>query len=326
MIDPAFTLEKKIAIVVGAANGIGRATALAYAAAGARVACADIEEPGAKTTAAEIEAGGGEALPVRLDVTDGASCRDAVAATAQRFGGLDVLMYGAADSDRTATVLEMDEAAWDRVIRINLTGAFLMVKAAIPAMITRGGGSIILIASQLGRVASPGRPAYCATKGALIQLAKVLAADHAAQGIRANTISPGAIETRRMLRRWKDMDEARKMMGPNGLTRTCLARPPRKDRDLAVLSGERLPRRSVKIQTVGAGDLRGQAERGRAGAWAHDLARLVHVLPAPEHPPGLDRARRDRVGADTLGRVIGGEHLRELDRPPLVAQYAGAPG
>ena len=217
MIDPAFTLEKKIAIVVGAANGIGRATALAFAAAGAKVACADVEEPGAKTTAAEVEAGGGQALPVHLDVTDGASCRGAVAATVQRFGGLDVLMYGAADSDNAATVLEMDEAAWDRVIRINLTGAFLMAKAAIPAMITRGGGSVILIASQLGRVASPGRPAYCATKGALIQLAKVLAADHAAQGIRANTISPGAIETRRMLRRWKDMDEARKMMGPKHL-------------------------------------------------------------------------------------------------------------
>jgi len=217
MIDPAFTLEKKIAIVVGAANGIGRATALAYAAAGAKVACADVEEPGAKTTAGEIEAGGGQALPVRLDVTDGASCRDAVAATVQRFGGLDVLMYGAADSDQAATVLEMDEAAWNRTVRINLTGAFLMVKATIPAMITRGGGSIILIASQLGRVGSPGRPAYCATKGALIQLAKVLAADHAAQGIRANTISPGAIETRRMLRRWKDMDDARKNMGPKHL-------------------------------------------------------------------------------------------------------------
>ncbi len=217
MIDPAFMLEKKTAIVVGAANGIGRATALAFAAAGASVACADIEEPGAKATAAEIEKGGGQALPVHLDVTEGASCRAAVAATVERFGGLDVLMYGAADSDKTATVLEMDEAAWDRVIRINLTGAFLMVKAAIPSMIARGGGSVILIASQLGRVGSPGRPAYCATKGALIQLAKVLAADHAAQGIRANTISPGAVATRRMLRRHKDMDEAQKMMGPKHL-------------------------------------------------------------------------------------------------------------
>ena len=217
MFDPAFMLEKKTAIVVGAANGIGRATALAFAAAGARVACADVEEPGARATAAEIEKTGAQALPVHLDVTDGASCRAAVAATVERLGGLDVLLYGAADSDGTATVLEMDEATWDRVIRINLTGAFLMVKAALPAMIARGGGSVILIASQLGRVASPGRPAYCATKGALIQLAKVLAADHAAQGIRANTISPGAIETRRMLRRHKDMDEARRVMGPKHL-------------------------------------------------------------------------------------------------------------
>jgi NAD(P)-dependent dehydrogenase (short-subunit alcohol dehydrogenase family) len=217
MIDPAFGLDTKVAIVVGAANGIGRATALAFAAAGAAVACADVEEAGAKATAAELEAGGARALPVRLDVTDTASCRAAVAATVQRFGGLDVLLYGAADSDRTATVLELDEAEWDRVIEVNLTGAFLMVRAALPPMIARGGGSVILIASQLGRVASPGRPAYCATKGALIQLAKVLAADHAAQGIRANTISPGAIETRRMLRRWKDMDEARRMMGPKHL-------------------------------------------------------------------------------------------------------------
>jgi NAD(P)-dependent dehydrogenase (short-subunit alcohol dehydrogenase family) len=140
-----------------------------------------------------------------------------VAATVERFGGVDVLLYGAADNDRSATVLELDEAAWDRVIRINLTGAFLMVKATIPAMITRGGGSVILIASQLGRVASPGRPAYCATKGALIQLAKVLAADHAAQGIRANTLSPGAVETRRMLQRWTSMEEARKVMAPRHL-------------------------------------------------------------------------------------------------------------
>ena len=210
-------LDGKTAIVVGAANGIGRATALAFAAAGAAVACADIEAPGAKSSAAEIERAGGQALAVHLDVTESASCRAAVAATLERFGGVDVLLYGAADNDQTATVLELGEDAWDRVIRINLTGAFLMAKAAIPAMIARGGGSVILIASQLGRVASPGRPAYCATKGALIQLAKVLAADHAAQGIRANTLSPGAVETRRMLQRWKTMDEARKVMAPKHL-------------------------------------------------------------------------------------------------------------
>ena len=108
----------------------------------------------------------------------------------------------------TRPVPEIDEATWDRVIQINLTGAFLMTKAAIPAMVARGGGSIILIASQLGRVARPGRAAYCATKGGLIQFAKVLAEDHAAQGIRANTLPPGAVETRRMLRNWPTMEDA----------------------------------------------------------------------------------------------------------------------
>ena len=112
---------------------------------------------------------------------------------------------------RTAIV-----AAADRMYRERLKGMWHSLRYnAFP--ITRGGGSVILIASQLGRVASPGRAAYCASKGALIQLAKVLAADHAEQGIRANTLSPGAVETRRMLRRWKDMDEARRMMGPKHL-------------------------------------------------------------------------------------------------------------
>jgi NAD(P)-dependent dehydrogenase (short-subunit alcohol dehydrogenase family) len=100
-------------------------------------------------------------------------------------------------------------ADWERVVAVNLTGAFLLCRAALPPMIASGGGSVILIASQLGRVGSPGRAAYCATKGALIQLAKVMAIDHAAQNIRVNAISPGAVETERLIRRYGSFEAAR---------------------------------------------------------------------------------------------------------------------
>jgi len=125
-----------------------------------------------------------------------------------------VLLYGAATHDASATVPELEESVWERVMRVNLTGAYLVSKACLPVMIKGGGGSIILIASQLGRVASAGRAAYCTTKGGLIQLAKVMAADHAAQGVRVNTLSPGAVETDRLVRRWGDMGKAREIMSP----------------------------------------------------------------------------------------------------------------
>jgi NAD(P)-dependent dehydrogenase (short-subunit alcohol dehydrogenase family) len=206
------TLRGKVALVVGAANGIGRATSLTFAEAGADVVCADIDEAGATTTAASVEKTGVRAAAVRLDVGDLASCHAAVAVAVERFGGLDVLMFGAAVRDRAAKVTEMEEAAWNDLIRVNLTGAFLMCKAAIPAIATRGGGSVILIASQLGRVARAGRAAYCSSKGALIQLAKVLAVDHAADGIRVNSLSPGPIGTERLAASWGSLDAARKGM------------------------------------------------------------------------------------------------------------------
>lgn len=212
-----FSLQEKVALVVGAANGIGRAVALAFAGAGARVVCADIDEAGARATADAVERAGGRALARCTDVTKAADARAAVAAAVETFGGLDVLLFGAATREPTATVLEMDEADWSRTLAVNLTGAFLVSKAALPALIARGGGSIILIASQLGRVAAPGRPAYCATKGALIQLAKAMAADHARDKIRVNTLSPGAIATDRLVHRYGDMDKARAHHGPKHL-------------------------------------------------------------------------------------------------------------
>jgi NAD(P)-dependent dehydrogenase (short-subunit alcohol dehydrogenase family) len=211
------SLQDRVALVVGAASGICRAVALAFAGAGAHVVCADADEPGARATAAAVEKAGGRALAQRLDVTRAADAAAAVAAAEQAFGGLDVLLYGAATREPSATVATMEEADWNRTIAVNLTGAFLVSKAALPALARRGGGSIILIASQLGRVAAPERPAYCATKGALIQLAKVMAADHAREGVRVNTLSPGAIATGRLVHRYGDMDRARAHHGPKHL-------------------------------------------------------------------------------------------------------------
>jgi NAD(P)-dependent dehydrogenase (short-subunit alcohol dehydrogenase family) len=215
MPDPS--LAGKVALVVGAATGIGRAIALEFAAAGAAIVCADLDEGGARATATTIERAGGRALGRRTDVTLAADARADVAAAVATFGGLDALVFGAATHEPTATVLELTEADWNRTLAVNLTGAFLASKAALPALIARGGGAIIFIASQLGRVGTPGRPAYCATKGALIQLAKVMAADHARDGVRVNTLSPGAVETSRLLHRFGDMATARAALGPKHL-------------------------------------------------------------------------------------------------------------
>jgi NAD(P)-dependent dehydrogenase (short-subunit alcohol dehydrogenase family) len=212
-----FLLQNKSALVVGAANGICRAISLAFAGAGAAVVCADLDEAGARDAAAAVEKAGGRALAQRVDVTQSADARAAVAAAERAFGGLDVLVFGAATREPSATVAAMDEADWNRTIAVNLTGAFLVSKAALPALARRGGGSVILIASQLGRVAAPERAAYCATKGALIQLAKVMAADHAREGIRVNTLSPGAVATGRLVHRYGDMDKARAHHGPKHL-------------------------------------------------------------------------------------------------------------
>jgi len=210
-------LEAKAAIVTGAGNGIGRAIALAFAGAGAAVLCVDIEDAAAAETARLVEAAGGRALPERCDVTQEAETRRAAGRAASAFGGIHILVNGAAADDPTGSILELDPAQWARTLAVNVTGAFLMSRAVLPAMIAGGGGSIIHIASQLGRVGAPGRPAYCASKGALIQLAKVMAADHAAQGVRVNTLSPGAVETGRLVLRFGDMETARRVSGPKHL-------------------------------------------------------------------------------------------------------------
>jgi NAD(P)-dependent dehydrogenase (short-subunit alcohol dehydrogenase family) len=204
--DDKFSLRGKAAIVTGAAGGIGGAIAAAFVQAGAKVACVDLDAKNIKDKSM---------LAITCDVSSESQTRSAVEQAVKTFGGLQVLVNAAALRDPTATVLDLDLAAWNRVFAVNVAGAFLMSRWAIPHM-AAGGGSIIHIASQLGTVGTPGRVAYCATKGALITMAKAMAADHAAQKIRVNTLSPGAVETERMLR-FGSMEKAREALGPKHL-------------------------------------------------------------------------------------------------------------
>ncbi|HTT81502.1 MAG TPA: SDR family oxidoreductase [Stellaceae bacterium] len=217
-------LTGRAALIAGAGGGICRAIALAFAREGAAVVSADIDADAAAETARLVVAAGGRALAQCCDVTSEAATKAAAEAARLAFGRLDILVSGAAPYDPSGSVLEIGLADWQRVLDINLTGAFLLSRAALPPMIAGGGGSIIFIASQLGRVGSAGRAAYCATKGALVQLAKVMAIDHAAENVRVNTLSPGAVETERLLRRYGSFAAANEALGPKHLT-ARLGRP-----------------------------------------------------------------------------------------------------
>ena len=203
-----YSLKGKAAIVTGAAGGICSAIAHAFAEAGAKVACVDLDVKGIRE--------GRDFIAIRCDVSSESETRNAVEQAAKAFGGLHVLVHGAAMRDPSATVTDLDLATWNRILGVNLGGAFLMSRWAIPHMAAGGGGSIIHIASQLGSVGTPGRVAYCTMKGALINMARAMAVDHAAQHIRVNTLSPGAVETDRMLR-FGSMEKAREVLGPKHL-------------------------------------------------------------------------------------------------------------
>jgi NAD(P)-dependent dehydrogenase (short-subunit alcohol dehydrogenase family) len=207
-------LAGKVAIVTGGGGGIGRAICVAFARAGAKLACLDVDAAAAEKTAAAC---GTEALALRCDVSSETETGAAVATTVSRFGAVHILINAAATDDRNGTILDISADEWSRVLAVNVTGAFLMSRAVLPPMIAAGGGSIIHIASQLGRVAAPERAAYCTSKGAIIQLAKAMAVDHAGQNIRVNALSPGAVETRRLILRYGDMTTARRMAGPKHL-------------------------------------------------------------------------------------------------------------
>lgn len=210
-------LAGKVAIVTGAGGGIGRAIACRFVACGARVLCTDVDAATAREAA---EAAGDGAASLACDVGREADAEAAIAEAVSRFGGLSVLVNNAAAFLPDATVVEIAEADWRRVLQVNLTGAFLMSKHAVPAMERGGGGSIIHMASQHASVGRPGRSWYCAAKAGLVGLAKAMALDHAAAGIRVNALSPGPILTARIERRYGGAEGAHAVVG----ARTALGR------------------------------------------------------------------------------------------------------
>lgn len=187
-------LEAKVAIVTGAGQGIGEATAIRLAEEGASVTCVDIHGEAAARTARSIEAAGGRAIAVTADVATEDGNRLLAAETADRFGGLDIF-HANAGVQLMARLEDTSLEAWDRLQSTNLRGAFLGIRAVMPLLRRRGGGSVIITSSLLGIVGDVDMPAYGATKGGLRAMARSLAAAHGPENIRFNTICPGDVDT-----------------------------------------------------------------------------------------------------------------------------------
>ncbi len=207
-------LAGKVAFVTAAGGGIAGAIARRFATEGAAVYCVDINDETVARTAAAITDRGDRATARACDVTDEPAVKDAVRDCVEQLGRLDVVVNAAAANEPNATVETMPLEIWNQVIDVNLTGMFVVCKYAIPHLRAAGGGAIINIASTFGHIAWPERPAYMASKGAVRQLTRSIALDFAADGIRANSISPGAIETDRLLLRTPTMEQVRERMVP----------------------------------------------------------------------------------------------------------------
>ena len=187
-------LENKVALISGGARGMGAAEARLFASEGAKVVIGDVLEEEGRQTEAQINEAGGECLFMRLDVTSESAWQDVVAATVARFGKLDILVNNAGIF-RTERVEDTTEQSWDQVMDVNAKGVFLGTKHAIQEMRKVGGGSIVNISSVAGLVGSPYSAAYNASKGAVRLLTKSTAIQYAKDGIRANSVHPGVIET-----------------------------------------------------------------------------------------------------------------------------------
>jgi len=206
-------LEGKVALVTGAAKGLGRAIAVAMAEAGADVVVFDLDRQGLVATEAQIRDAGRRVLALEGDVTSAERVADAVAQCRGAFGKLDVLVNCAATFLPDGTVVDIDEAAWRRTLDVGVNGAFLMSKYAIAEMLRGKGGAIVNIASVLGHVGKKGRSWYCAQKGALVAMSKAMALDHAKQNIRVNSLSPGPVATDQLIAKYGGRERAEAARG-----------------------------------------------------------------------------------------------------------------
>jgi len=207
-------LNGRVALITGGGGEIGGAIARRFASEGAAVAVADIRGERAQAVAQDIVGAGGWALSIQADVAVACDAERSVSNTVAAFGSLTTLVHVAAAVTPDGTVETLTLEQWNEALAINLTGAFLMCKYAVPEMRKTGGGTIVNIASQLGQIGVPGRAPYSTSKAALIQFTKCLAGDHAKDGIRANSLSPGAVDTERTVRRFGTREAANRARGP----------------------------------------------------------------------------------------------------------------